>query len=168
MFYISVLRVYCSIHVSVLLYTGKISFCRFYKRVKKLYLVRCSYQHSLITKCPNQISISPKLCSWFIKFASHSHTTHNLQLVELIDSSYFSQIVTNYNNFLIWLDMEGSGHGTSSVDMFLRNYKLGKTLGIGSFGKVKIAEHALTRHKVAIKILNRRKIKNMDMEEKGK
>lgn len=63
--------------------------------------------------------------------------------------------------------MDGSGgHGVSSVDMFLRNYKLGKTLGIGSFGKVKIAEHALTGHKVAIKILNRRKIKNMEMEEK--
>lgn len=58
-----------------------------------------------------------------------------------------------------------TGHGSSNVD--LRNYKLGKTLGIGSFGKVKIAEHALTGHKVAIKILNRRKIKNMDMEEKG-
>ncbi|KVI09102.1 Kinase associated domain 1 (KA1) [Cynara cardunculus var. scolymus] len=64
--------------------------------------------------------------------------------------------------------MEGSGHGGSSVEMFLRNYKLGKTLGIGSFGKVKIAEHALTGHKVAIKILNRRKIKNMEMEEKGR
>ncbi|GFY82963.1 SNF1 kinase homolog 10 [Actinidia rufa] len=63
--------------------------------------------------------------------------------------------------------MDGSGgQGSSSVDMFLRNYKLGKTLGIGSFGKVKIAEHTLTGHKVAIKILNRRKIKNMDMEEK--
>lgn len=64
--------------------------------------------------------------------------------------------------------MDGSaGQGGSTVDMFLRNYKLGKTLGIGSFGKVKIAEHALTGHKVAIKILNRRKIKNMEMEEKG-
>ncbi|CAN1143604.1 SNF1-related protein kinase catalytic subunit alpha KIN10 [Linum perenne] len=63
--------------------------------------------------------------------------------------------------------MDGSSHrGNSSVDMFLSNYKLGKTLGIGSFGKVKIAEHALTGHKVAIKILNRRKIKNMEMEEK--
>ncbi|CAH1437601.1 unnamed protein product [Lactuca virosa] len=62
--------------------------------------------------------------------------------------------------------MEGGGRGGSSVDMFLRNYKLGKTLGIGSFGKVKIAEHTLTGHKVAIKILNRRKIKNMEMEEK--
>ncbi|XAR51707.1 Non-specific serine/threonine protein kinase [Bertholletia excelsa] len=63
--------------------------------------------------------------------------------------------------------MDGSaGQGSSGVDARLRNYKLGKTLGIGSFGKVKIAEHALTGHKVAIKILNRRKIKNMEMEEK--
>ncbi|EFJ35338.1 hypothetical protein SELMODRAFT_79809 [Selaginella moellendorffii] len=46
------------------------------------------------------------------------------------------------------------------------NYKMGKTLGIGSFGKVKVAEHIPTGHKVAIKILNRRKIKAMDMEEK--
>ncbi|MED6171211.1 SNF1- protein kinase catalytic subunit alpha kin10 [Stylosanthes scabra] len=61
--------------------------------------------------------------------------------------------------------MDG-GRGASGVDMFLPNYKLGKTLGIGSFGKVKIAEHVLTGHKVAIKILNRRKIKNMEMEEK--
>ncbi|XP_077215012.1 SNF1-related protein kinase catalytic subunit alpha KIN10-like [Tasmannia lanceolata] len=62
--------------------------------------------------------------------------------------------------------MEGPTSRGSNVDLFLQNYKLGKTLGIGSFGKVKIAEHALTRHKVAIKILNRRKIKNMEMEEK--
>ena len=64
--------------------------------------------------------------------------------------------------------MDGpTGRGGSGMDMNLPNYKLGKTLGIGSFGKVKIAEHALTGHKVAIKILNRRKIKNLDMEEKG-
>ncbi|PKA66206.1 SNF1-related protein kinase catalytic subunit alpha KIN10 [Apostasia shenzhenica] len=60
----------------------------------------------------------------------------------------------------------GSGRGGSTAEVILPNYKLGKTLGIGSFGKVKIAEHALTGHKVAIKILNRRKIKNMEMEEK--
>ncbi|XP_016649485.1 PREDICTED: SNF1-related protein kinase catalytic subunit alpha KIN10 [Prunus mume] len=65
------------------------------------------------------------------------------------------------------MKMDGSvGRGGSSADVYLPNYKLGKTLGIGSFGKVKIAEHALTGHKVAIKILNRRKIKNMEMEEK--
>lgn len=54
-----------------------------------------------------------------------------------------------------------------SLENILPNYRLGKTLGIGSFGKVKVAEHVLTGHKVAIKILNRRKIKAMDMEEKG-
>ncbi|GAB2279746.1 SNF1- protein kinase catalytic subunit alpha kin10 [Dionaea muscipula] len=62
--------------------------------------------------------------------------------------------------------MDGPSRGSSTVDVFLRNYNLGKTLGIGSFGKVKIAEHKLTGYKVAIKILNRRKIKNLDMEEK--
>ncbi|GMG99655.1 hypothetical protein Nepgr_001495 [Nepenthes gracilis] len=62
--------------------------------------------------------------------------------------------------------MDGTSRGGSGVDVFLQNYHLGKTLGIGSFGKVKIATHKLTGHKVAIKILNRRKIKNMEMEEK--
>ena len=57
--------------------------------------------------------------------------------------------------------------GRPVVEYYLPNYKLGKTLGIGSFGKVKIAEHSPTGHKVAIKILNRRKVKMMDMEEKG-
>ncbi|CAO2832414.1 unnamed protein product [Amaranthus hypochondriacus] len=61
--------------------------------------------------------------------------------------------------------MDGQGgRGGSGVE--LQNYILGKTLGIGSFGKVKIAVHKLTGHKVAIKILNRKKIKNMEMEEK--
>jgi 5'-AMP-activated protein kinase catalytic alpha subunit len=58
------------------------------------------------------------------------------------------------------------GFASSSAEFFLQNYRLGKTLGIGSFGKVKVAEHILTGHKVAIKILNRKKIKQMDMEEK--
>ena len=64
--------------------------------------------------------------------------------------------------------MDGStGKGGSGADTILMNYRLGKTLGIGSFGKVKIAEHARTGHKVAIKILNRRKIKSLEMEDKG-
>uniref|UniRef100_A0A7N0SZ56 non-specific serine/threonine protein kinase n=1 Tax=Kalanchoe fedtschenkoi TaxID=63787 RepID=A0A7N0SZ56_KALFE len=63
--------------------------------------------------------------------------------------------------------MDSSSHrGSNGVDNLMQNYKLGKTLGIGSFGKVKIAEHARTGHKVAIKILNRKKVKSMDMEEK--
>lgn len=76
---------------------------------------------------------------------------------------------------------------TDPAQYYLANYRIGKTLGIGSFGKVclggepahacdhrclrcsqvKVAEHMLTNQKVAIKILNKRKIKQLDMEEKG-
>lgn len=45
-------------------------------------------------------------------------------------------------------------------------YILGKNLGIGAFGKVKLATHAITNHKVAVKILNKAKIKQLGMEEK--
>ncbi len=123
---------------------------------------------------------------------------------------------------------QAGGGYSQTPEFFLSNYRLGKTLGIGSFGKagrprcrleavsaprvyacpsldrracpaccawchvrrsalgehaklgrapwsqlhgpgaqVKVAEHVLTSHKVAIKILNRKKIKQMDMEEKG-
>jgi 5'-AMP-activated protein kinase catalytic alpha subunit len=43
------------------------------------------------------------------------------------------------------------------------HYILGETLGTGSFGKVKKAYHQLTRHTVAIKIVNRTKIKQLDV-----
>ncbi|TPX61866.1 hypothetical protein PhCBS80983_g00847 [Powellomyces hirtus] len=43
------------------------------------------------------------------------------------------------------------------------NYTLLETLGVGSFGKVKLAVHAHTGHKVALKIINRRRIATMDM-----
>ncbi|XP_053209745.1 5'-AMP-activated protein kinase catalytic subunit alpha-2-like [Panonychus citri] len=43
------------------------------------------------------------------------------------------------------------------------HYILGETLGVGTFGKVKTAKHQLTGHKVAVKILNREKIKNLDV-----
>eukprot|EP00043_Microstomoeca_roanoka_P005124 m.53730 g.53730 ORF g.53730 m.53730 type:complete len:497 (-) comp12819_c1_seq1:195-1685(-) len=42
-------------------------------------------------------------------------------------------------------------------------YVLGDTLGKGAFGKVKKAEHAITKHIVAVKILNREKVKKQDM-----
>jgi len=47
-------------------------------------------------------------------------------------------------------------------------YRLSKTLGIGAFGKVKLAEHVTTGYKVAVKILNRAKIVALDMTEKVK
>jgi len=45
-------------------------------------------------------------------------------------------------------------------------YKLGQTLGVGTFGKVKVATHAQTEQKVAIKIINKRKMEQMNMHEK--
>lgn len=47
-------------------------------------------------------------------------------------------------------------------------YTLGKTLGVGTFGKVKVADHELTGHKVAVKIINRQKILSLDVAEKIK
>lgn len=45
-------------------------------------------------------------------------------------------------------------------------YKLGQTLGVGTFGKVKVASHVKTEQKVAIKIINKRKMEQMNMHEK--
>lgn len=47
-------------------------------------------------------------------------------------------------------------------------YFLGKTLGVGSFGKVKLGEHELCDQKVAVKILNKKKIQLLKMNEKVK
>lgn len=43
------------------------------------------------------------------------------------------------------------------------HYILGETLGFGTFGKVKTAKHQISGYKVAVKILNRTKIKNLDV-----
>lgn len=43
---------------------------------------------------------------------------------------------------------------------------LGKTLGEGTFGKVKLATHILTGEKVAIKILEKDKIKEVSDVER--
>ncbi|CAA0406316.1 unnamed protein product [Arabidopsis thaliana] len=63
--------------------------------------------------------------------------------------------------------MDGSSEKTTNkLVSILPNYRIGKTLGHGSFAKVKLALHVATGHKVAIKILNRSKIKNMGIEIK--
>lgn len=55
----------------------------------------------------------------------------------------------------------------SSEDPSLKNYLLIRNIGHGAFGKVKVAKHRLTGIKVAIKILNRHKMREKRMEEKG-
>ena len=52
---------------------------------------------------------------------------------------------------------------SSAPQVKIGHYILGETLGIGTFGKVKVGFHQLTGHKVAVKILNRQKIKNLDV-----
>lgn len=44
------------------------------------------------------------------------------------------------------------------------NYILGETLGKGTFGKVKLGEHQFIKHKVAVKIINRLKLKTKDSD----
>ncbi|KAI8813438.1 kinase-like domain-containing protein [Cladochytrium replicatum] len=51
----------------------------------------------------------------------------------------------------------------ASAQIKIGNYTLLETLGVGSFGKVKLAIHSHTGHKVAMKIINRRRIASMDM-----
>ncbi|CAD8160277.1 unnamed protein product [Paramecium octaurelia] len=46
------------------------------------------------------------------------------------------------------------------------HYLLGKTLGVGSFGKVKLARHNITNTQVAIKIINKKRMKNSKLEDK--
>lgn len=64
----------------------------------------------------------------------------------------------------------GSGvvGGAPSKPIRIGQYELGKTLGTGSFGKVKIATHSITGHEVAMKILSKKKIQNMDMSNRVK
>eukprot|EP01057_Protomagalhaensia_wolfi_P004082 Protomagalhaensia_wolfi_Nauph_80__4081@NODE_413_length_2567_cov_91_540348_g309_i0_p3_GENE_NODE_413_length_2567_cov_91_540348_g309_i0NODE_413_length_2567_cov_91_540348_g309_i0_p3_ORF_typecomplete_len134_score8_88Pkinase/PF00069_25/3_5e25Pkinase_Tyr/PF07714_17/5_3e16APH/PF01636_23/0_044_NODE_413_length_2567_cov_91_540348_g309_i012541655 len=45
-------------------------------------------------------------------------------------------------------------------------YRMGYTLGVGTFGRVKLALHEKTNQKVAIKIINRAKMQTLDMHEK--
>ena len=57
-------------------------------------------------------------------------------------------------------DIEPGRPGPSITSgLVVAHYELGDTIGSGSFGKVKKAKHKKTGHEVAVKILNRNKIK---------
>lgn len=51
----------------------------------------------------------------------------------------------------------------SRASQRLGQYKIVKTLGEGSFGKVKLAVHEVSGQKVALKIISRRKLITRDM-----
>jgi len=60
-----------------------------------------------------------------------------------------------------------AGHSSQSLtgraSQRLGQYQILKTLGEGSFGKVKLAVHQTTGQKVALKIISRRKLMARDM-----
>jgi carbon catabolite-derepressing protein kinase len=51
----------------------------------------------------------------------------------------------------------------SRASQRLGQYKIVKTLGEGSFGKVKLAVHEISQQQVALKIISRRKLVTRDM-----
>ena len=53
--------------------------------------------------------------------------------------------------------------GKKRDDQRLGQYKIVKTLGEGSFGKVKLAVHSVSGQQVALKIMSRRKLVTRDM-----
>lgn len=65
-------------------------------------------------------------------------------------------------------DKDKEENTTPQTGLKISHYILNKTLGTGTFGKVKLAYHEYTGQEVAVKILNRRKIKNLDVVEKIK
>lgn len=62
--------------------------------------------------------------------------------------------------------MEDYNKLTMEAKRTIGYYLLGKTLGEGTFGKVKLATHTLTGEKVAIKILEKEKILDLSDVER--
>ncbi|CAO3638521.1 unnamed protein product [Mucor fragilis] len=56
-----------------------------------------------------------------------------------------------------------NSNNNNSNRIRIGQYNIISTIGTGSFGKVKLAVHAITGQKVALKIINRKKIASMDM-----
>ena len=58
----------------------------------------------------------------------------------------------------------GESPGSLRTANRLDQYRINKTLGEGSFGKVKLATHKVTGQEVALKIISRRKLISRDMQ----
>jgi serine/threonine protein kinase len=58
------------------------------------------------------------------------------------------------------------GHYVLSKFCVFNTFKLGKTIGKGTFGKVKLGNHNLTSEKVAVKILEKEKIQDVSDVER--
>ncbi|WVR04282.1 hypothetical protein IAU60_001282 [Kwoniella sp. DSM 27419] len=62
----------------------------------------------------------------------------------------------------------GGQHAPPRQKPRVGQYIIERTLGTGSFGKVKLATHAITGHQVALKLINRAKITTPDMNARVK
>ncbi|KAG0146663.1 hypothetical protein CROQUDRAFT_657004 [Cronartium quercuum f. sp. fusiforme G11] len=63
---------------------------------------------------------------------------------------------------------ESTGNKESSSNKSIGDFEIVKTLGHGSFGKVKLARHKLTRLHVAMKFLSKKKILTQEMRDRVK
>lgn len=52
---------------------------------------------------------------------------------------------------------------STQTELKIEHYILGKTIGMGGFGKVKIARHEYTGNNVAVKIINKKRMKDRNM-----
>jgi len=55
---------------------------------------------------------------------------------------------------------------TAPIPLRIGNYKLKKTLGTGTFAKVKLGQNEISNHLVAVKVANKKKMQALGMQEK--
>uniref|UniRef100_A0A1I8IXT8 ANK_REP_REGION domain-containing protein n=1 Tax=Macrostomum lignano TaxID=282301 RepID=A0A1I8IXT8_9PLAT len=62
--------------------------------------------------------------------------------------------------------MKPSSVSVQKHNVKIGNYVLRETIGTGTFGKVKLGVHTMTGHHVAVKIVNRARVKSLDVASK--
>lgn len=97
-------------------------------------------------------------------FDSHALSSGTSSRAASRPSSSAGQESHNKNNHHQSSTSSRKGQSRSNkAPIKIGQYTIQQTLGAGSFGKVKLATHSLTGHRVAMKIINRRKISSLDM-----
>ena len=76
--------------------------------------------------------------------------------VAVIQQEQYNTIPVNSD--ITQTDLQPDSKKPTSNDKTIGHYVLGKSIGEGTFGKVKLGTHILTNEKVAIKILEKGKI----------
>jgi serine/threonine protein kinase len=76
--------------------------------------------------------------------------------------------LSNNEDFISHVNIDNKNEFGEDRDIpaVVAGYKIGKFLGRGGFGEVRIGEHHLTSEKVALKFITRRQIMNIDAVER--